>query len=58
MVGFSTVPAHSFPNTATILSLNSSDDDDGQYFVREEIMARSRPTTYHSPITYCLSFAA
>jgi hypothetical protein len=36
---------------------NSSDDDDddGQYFVREEMIARSRPTSYQSPITYCLS---
>ena len=34
---------------------NSSDDDDGQYFVREEMIARSRLTSYQSPIAYCLS---
>ncbi len=36
---------------------NSSDDDDddGQYFVREEMIARSRPTSYQSPIAHRLS---
>ena len=34
---------------------NSSDDDDDQYFVREEMIARSRLTSYQSPITHCLS---